>query len=811
MSWYRQFRNIFRPGRLQRDLQKELAFHVTERAEELQQSGMSEADAQRAANRQFGNLTTQVERTRDMDIPEFLEAALRNFRLAVRSLVKAPAFSITVILTLALGIGANSAVFSAIDAVLLRPLPFPNGDALLLITQAQLKTSEPNVAPARLEDWNSLNSTLLGISGYYSQDTSELSGELPEKLKCQFIAPRFLQVLGVSPAFGRDFTEPEYHDGGPNAILISDRLWRRRFNGAPDVLGKTLRFGKTSYPVIGVMSPSFHFPDRDSDVWFPSAPDYPYARKRELTWFTGIGRLKLGVTLAQARDNLMTVQSNLARQFPKPDADIQPRVELLKESTVGGVRRSLWILFGSVSLLLLIACTNIAALLMSRSTGRQQEIAVRFSLGASRASVAAQQLTEVLILAVAGAVAGLLVAMGASTVFRSLARDLPRVDEIALNWRIVLYCLLCAVATALLSGLIPAIRSTRRSLSQSMAQAGRSQVSGRHPLQLALVAAQVAFAVTLLAGAGLLLRSFQELGRVNPGFDPRHILTLHISTTWAETGDPKAGKQRIDRILDGLASLPGVEASASAAFLPGVPNEYQLDIHADTGRAESDPKIRAYARFVSPAYFTTLSMPLLAGEMCRDGSAQAPIMVNRTFANLYLNGTAAVGHVLTVPGDPYTPAGRVRGIVGDARETGLDHEPPPVAYWCSTAFQPGTNFLVRTHGDPAAMAETVRRKLHELEPMRSVYDVTPLTDHISDAYAENRLRTILLVCFAVTAVSLACVGIYGTLSYLVSLRRREVALRLALGALRGQVVRQFLAVGLRTTVLGCAAGLVLAA
>ena len=511
MAWYRQVWNILRPGRLQRDLQKELAFHVTERAEELQQAGMSEAEAARTARLQFGNLTTQIERTRDMDIPEYLEAALRNFRLAVRSLAKSPAFSVTVILTLALGIGANSAVFSAIDAVLLRPLPFPNGDELVMLTQAQLKSPEGAVAPIRLEEWNRMNRTMQGITGYYAQDSPELSGEMPEKLKREFVAPRFLQVLGVSPALGRDFTPREEHYGGPDAVLISDRLWHRRFNASPDVLGKTLRFGTSSSPIIGVMPPSFQFPDRDADVWSPSPPDAPYSQSRESTWFTAIGRLKPGVALVQARANLMTVQSNLARQFPKPDAEIAARIVLLKESTVGGVRRSLCILFGSVSLLLLIACTNIAALLMSRSTSRQQEVAVRFSLGATRASVAAQQLAEVFVLALAGAALGLLVATGASAVFRTLARDLPRMDEIGLNWRIVFYCLVCALATTLLSGLFPAIRSTRRNLPASLAHAGRLQVSGRHPLQLALVGAQVAFAVTLLTGAGLLLRSFQEL------------------------------------------------------------------------------------------------------------------------------------------------------------------------------------------------------------------------------------------------------------------------------------------------------------
>ena len=811
MGWYRQIRNIFRPNRLQRDLEKELAFHVTERAEELQHAGMSEAEAERTAHAQFGNLTAQIERTRDMDIPEYLEALLRNLRLAMRSLAKAPAFSITVILTLALGIGANSAVFSAIDAVLLRPLPFPNGDALLVITQAQRKSPEPSVAPVRLEDWNRLNRTLLGITGYYAQDSSELSGELPERLKCEFVAPRFLQVLGISPALGRDFTPQEEHYGGPNAAIVSDRLWHRRFNGTPGVLGKTLRFGRTSFPIIGVMAPSFRFPDRDADVWMVSAPDYPYARSRELTWFTAIGRLKPGVTLGQARADLNTVQADLARQFPKPDADISPRLDLLKESTVGGVKRSLWILFGSVSLLLLIACTNIAALLMSRSTGRQQEVAVRFSLGASRAAVAAQQLAEVFLLALMGAALGLLVATGASTVFRSLARDLPRIDEIGLNWRIVGYCLVCAVATTLLSGLIPAARSTRRGLAQSLAQAGRSQVSGRHPLQLALVAAQVALAVTLLAGAGLLLRSFQELGRVYPGFDASHVLTLHVSTSWAETGNPKGSRQLMDRIEEALRNLPGVEAATSAAFPPGVPVDYPAQFTVAEGRAESEPPVRAHVQWITPTYFATMGIPLMTGELCRNDPGHTQLMVNRTFANRYFGGAAVIGHHLEQPGNVYWAPGEIRGIVGDARETGLDHEPSPTVYSCNNLIQPGTNFLVKAHGDPASLISAVRRKIHELEPLRSVYDVTPLSELISDAYAENRLRTILLACFAATAVSLACVGLYGTLSYLVNLRRREVALRLALGALRKQVVRQFLGVGLRTAGAGCAAGLILAA
>ena len=810
MAWYRRFWNVLRPGRMQSDLQRELSFHVAERAEELQDGGMSEEEAVRTARQQFGNYTAQVERTRDMDIYGWLESFVRNLRHAARGLGKTPAFTATVVLTLALGIGANSAVFSAIYAVLLRPLPFPESDQLVKLAQSHPKIPQPFVAPVRLEEWNRLNNTFQAITGHYTEDASELSGELPEKLKLALVAPRFLQVWGIAPALGRDFSPQEERFGGPNAVLISDRLWRRRFGGNPDAVGKTLRIGRSAYPIIGVMPASFLFPDRDVDLWSPSPMDAPYAQSRESTWFTAIGRLKPGVTLAQARANLASVQANLGREYPKTDAMIGAMIEPLKEATVGGVRRSLLILFGSVSLLLLIACTNIAALLLSRAAAREHEISVRFSLGASRASVVAQLLTEVVVVSLAGAALGLVVAAGASRVFRSLAKDLPRIEEIGLDWRIVLYALACAIAATLLCGIFPAIRGSRRNLAGSLAQAGRWQVSRYNRVQFALVGVQVALAVTLLAGAGLLLRSFQELGRVSPGFDPEHVLTFHISSSWGETADQKAARQRVDRILDGLRSVPGIESAATALSLPGVPAQYQIELKTTEGRAESEPKMLAQGRWVTPAYFATIRIPVVAGELCRDEPNTNTTMVNRSFANGYLAGSAAIGRHLVQPANAYLPPGEIRGIVGDARETGLDREPPPTVYWCAGSNQPGTYFLVRTHGEPRSMAETIRRKIHELEPRRSVYDLTPLRDHISDAYAENRLRTILLTFFAMTAVSLACVGVHGTLSYLVNLRQREVALRLALGAVRTQVVRQFLAQGLRVSVLGCMAGVVLA-
>lgn len=746
-----------------------------------------------------------------MRIGTLVESTTRNLRQAGRALAKTPVFTASVVLTLALGIGASSAVFSVVDAVLLRSLPFPDADQLVQLSQIHPKIAEPFVAPVRLVDWNRLNSTFQVISGYYTADVSETSGELPEKLTEALVAPGFLRVWRVAPALGRDFTREEERFGGPLAVLISDRLWRRRFGSDPTVLRKALRIGRSSYAIVGVMPPRFAFPVRDTDFWTPSAMDAPFAQSRESTWFTAIGRLKPGVSLVQARADLETVQAALGREYPETDAVLKPRLESLKEVTTGGVRKSLWILFGSVTLLLLIACVNIAALLLSRVAARRHELTVRLSLGASRTSVAVACLTEVFVLAVAGAIAGLAIAAGASAVFRTLAATFPRIDEIGLNPRVVLYSFACAVVVTVLSGVLPAVRSTKLNLASSLAQGGRTQVPGRHPVQLVLVGVQVALAVTLLSGAGLLVRSLQELGRVSPGFDPAGVLTFHISTSWGETVDRTGSKQRLERILDALRSLPGVESAAAAMELPGVPNAFQVEVTTEAGRAETEAKMFAEGRWVTPEYFSVMRIPLAAGEPCRDDPGAPTAMVNRSFANAYLQGNAVVGHRLGVPSIPgWTPA-RVTGIVGDARETGLDRRPVPTVYWCSGSLQPGTFFLARTRVEPAAMAEPVRRRLRQVEPGRSVYDLSPLADHISEAYGENRLRTILLAFFALSAISLASIGLYGTLSYLVQVRQREVALRLALGAVRAQVLREILSQGLRVSLLGCFAGLLLSA
>ena len=809
--WLRRLWNTLRPGRINRDIDREIAFHLAERADDLRARGLAGTDAGRRARVQFGNVTLQAERTRDADIALWVDAFARNVRYALRTLARTPGFTAAVVLTLALGIGANTAVFSALDAVLLQPLPFPDGDRLMRLSQAQERSAETNIAPIRLEDWNRLNSTFEAITGYFIEDGADTSGDVPEQVRRAWVAPRFLEVWGVAPALGRGFRDAEHRAGRPTAVLISDRYWRRRFGASRDVLGRRVRIETASFEVVGVMPASFRFPDRDVDLWSPTPVGTKLAQLRHLTWYFGIGRLKRGITLEQARANLAVVQAQLGEQYPETDRKIGVHVVPLKETAVGAVRSSLWLLFAAVSVLLLITCTNVAALLLSRGAHRRQEIAVRLALGATRRTVAAQMLTETGVLALAGAALGLLVAAGTSAALRSGAADLPRIDEIALDGRVLLYTLACAVTVALLCGLLPAIRTARAGVGGAPNEPGRMHVSGRNRLPWLLVGAQVALAVTLLAGAGLLVRSFHELSRVDPGFEATHVLTFRVSGNWAETGDYGRLVQRIDGTIDGLRALPGVQAAATTIFLPGVPARYETAF--DLLEAPRDPERRmvAESRIVSPEYFDALDIPLLAGEPCRRQPLKGarPLMVNRTFADRYLSEwPTAIGlHLIT--GDTTMAGGPIVGIVGDARERGLDRDAGPVVYSCFSAMNPTPYFLLRTHGAPLAIVETVRRTLEELEPLRAVYDIAPLEDRLGDAFAENRLRTIVLALFAATALALAAVGLYGTLSYVVSLRRREIGLRLALGAVRSDVIRQFLAQALWIVGVACAGGVAL--
>ena len=796
------------------DLDREVAFHIDALARDYQAAGLSAGQARRQARIDFGGREQVTQQLREVHISALIEAARSNARAAFRFLRKVPGLSAAVILTLALGIGANTAVFSAIDAVILRPLPFPQGDQLMTIEQYDTRGKSPVtvVAPIRLEDWNRLNHTFQAITGYYTEDESEISGPLPEFLNNALVAPRFLDVWGVAPELGRGFTPAEEHYGGPNAVLITHSFWMRHFHGDPSAVGKQLHFGHQAYTVVGVMPASFAFPDRDVNVFTPSQPDAPYAQDRTSTWYTVVGRLKPGVTRPQALADLSTVQRQLGVQFPKTDRDLEVHMQPLKSIIVGDIGDSLWLLYGAVTLLLLIACINIAALLLARTADRERELSLRFALGASRRNVIAQLLSEVLLLAALGSILGLALAGGAVQLFHHFAKALPRAEEIGLNWHLLLYTFVSALTAALLSGLYPALRSTRGDLAHTLAQGSRGQVSTRGGLQWLLVGAQVAFAVTLLVGAGLLLRSFEALGRVSPGFDASHVLALQLTGSYHEDMK-RLLTQRINGALTAIRSIPGVEAAATGGWsLPGVPGQAQIELSLAEGEQDKSHKIVAITHVISSGYFHTLSIPVLQGQDCAEDGGPPSALVNRSFANRYLRQVTPIGsHLSTVAQDATMPSAVIRGIVGDTREDGLNAAPSPTVYPCISAPTPSPWFLVRTHGNPMAFANIIRLKLHQVEPARSVFNLSPLEDHISDSLTENRLRTSVLTFFAGTAISLACLGLYGTLSYLGRMRRREMGLRLAIGATRPQIVAALVAPGLRIAAIGCLAGLAMGA
>jgi len=738
---------------------------------------------------------------------------VRNFRYALRSLARAPGFTLTVVLTLAIGIGANSAVFSALNAILLRPLPLPGADRLVALGQDRERVALSNIGPARLEDWNARSSTFAAMTGYYTENVSDPSGELPEKIRQSTVAPRFVDVFGIAPIVGRGFDAADHESSATPAALISERYWRRRFKSDPTVLGKTVPIGSASFDVVGVLPASFTFPDRDVDVWV-ALRYQPYTLQRTSAWFRSFGRLKPGVTAAEAQADLDVVQAELGREFPDTDAQLKPDVQPLKDTVVGGVRGSLWLLFAAVSVLLLIACTNIASLLLARAARREQDIAIRFSLGASRAVVAAQVLVEAAVLAVVGAALALLVASGASAAMRVAAAGFPRIDELKVDSSVLLYAGASILVVTLLCGVVPALRSASRRDGARLA--GRAQVSTRHALQWSFVGVQVALSVTLLCGAGLLLRSFQELGRVDPGFDPDRVLSFRVSGGYGENY-AQLGKSVL-ALLDDLRTVPGVEAAATSTPVPGVLNDRSgFEMGAfDYRFADSDaddPPMHADNRIVSSSYFPTMRIPVLAGEICRrplTDDAPVEVVVNQAFVGRFLTERSPLGRDMQVQLNGSIGVFRIVGVVGDARDFGLEREPTPTVYACSTASAyPALSFLLRTRGDPMAVVGSVRQRLKEVAPQRSVYDVQPLDERIGAEYSQERLRTALLVMFAGAALSLVCLGIYGTLSYIVSLRRREVGLRVALGALSSTIVAQFVTQALRVVGVACVVGLVL--
>jgi putative ABC transport system permease protein len=730
-----------------------------------------------------------------------------TLRAAVRSLSHRPALALAVVATLALGIGANSAIFSAVDAVLLRPLPYPAADRLVAIyeSNAARRQSTQLVAPGRLEEWNRMNQTFQGLAASYFENMTDTSGALPERVEARRVSPRFFAVLGVPAALGRTVNPQEELAGGPHAVVLSDAFWKKRFDSNPLVVGQALTLGGASYTIVGVMPPTFRYPTATTEMWLPTQAPASFLQARGARLYTAIGRLKPGVTPEQGQADLSAVEAQLAKQYPETDAGWAAAVVPLKEEQVGGVRRSLWLLFGAVLLVLLAACGNVACLLLADATRREHEIAVRFALGASRARVIAQLLVEGVLLAAAGSTLGLLAARWGIDLFRTIATRLPRSEELGVDARLVVVTLTAGMMTTVLFALAPAAQATRAAVAAGLGHGGRGRTGHRQRPQRILVAAQIALAIVLLAGAGLLVRSFSRLQQVSPGFDAANVLTFRMSAQWTETTGATMSRQL--RTMARLDAIPGVASSAFAMQLPAgadfPPTEFTI-----AGKS-APARLFAFTRSVSADYFRTLHIPVLQGAVCRDDPATPfrQIAVTRAWADRFFPGDNPVGHFVALVGLAGIPAQQITAVVGDVRENGLAQDAPALMYTCGLQpYWPDPFFLVRL--DPARHVgvAAIRDALREIEPNRAMYAVRPLAETLNESLSQPRLNTILLVFFAATALLLAAIGLYGVLSQFVAARRREIGVRVALGARTAHILSTIVGQAALVTAAGIAAG-----
>jgi predicted permease len=742
---------------------------------------------------------------------------MHAIKSSYRSLFSRPGFFLAAVVTMTLCIGANSAIFSLIDAVLLKPLPYaaPSQLVALFETNPSFKTGLVPVGPRRLDEWNRMNRSFDGIGGVYTENITETSGALPEKLLCARTSPRFFSVLGIVPLLGREFTPDEELFGGPHAALISEALWRRRFAGQPNAVGRPLRVNDTQYTVVGVLPSSFRVPmtNTDVEVWVPAALPKDILDNRDTRFYQAVARLKKGTSIASAQAELKTLQARLAAQYPATDAHWTPVVKPLKEVTVGSSGRGLWTLFGAVTLVLLIGCANIACLLLTQAQRRAREMAIRFSLGARRRQLIGQLLVEAFLVALPGAILGLLLSSWGTDLLRAVASDqLPRGDEVRVSWPVVWFTLSLSVATTFLFGLIPALAATRTDTAPALARSSRTQTGGSGQALLGLlVAGQVALAIVLLISAGLLIRTISNLAHVPLGFQTRNILMLHISASWGEKRDYKRVQHRLEQTLEALENIPGVESAALSLNIPGAGANYNLEFHI-AGRNTDAPgeKLLTNAPVVSSSYFRTLGIPLLAGRACRDNIDTNPqeSVISRQFAERFFPNESPIGHILQTGRGAATNSTLIVGVVENARDTNRTEQPEAVAYWCTApGFWPDPIFLLKTQGPPMALANTLREKIKRIEPARAVYDIAPLDEQLSLGMTEHKLQTVLLSLFGLSALLLAAVGLYGVLGFYVSQRTREIGLRVALGARPAQIFSQIFQQGALMTVAGVMAGL----
>ena len=747
-----------------------------------------------------------------------------DLKFACRQLHKNPGFTAVAVLTLALGIGANTAIFSLVNGVLLKPLPYPDSDRLVALFNNQREQGQDFVgltAPAFV-DWRSQNTSFEDLAAYQPGGFDLTGNGDPARLFGIRASASLFPLLRVQPMLGRNFTATEDSEGNKRVAILGNRLWQERFNHSRDVLGKSITLDGNVYSIIGVMPAGFRFAGNDADVWVPMGFESWELENRGGHNYQAIGRLKPGVTLEQARTEMTTITARLGQQF-EADRGWGATMLPLRDQLVGDAKRPLFILFGAGGFILLIACSNIANLLLARASRRVREFAIRGALGAGHPAIIRQLVLESLALAVAGAVAGWFLAqVSLSLVLKLGSVGLPRLENVRLDGAVAAFSMLVTLLTGLAFGLVPAWFASRVNLTEALNDSARGSSSGRgHWLRNGFVAAQLAFALVLLIGAGLMLRSFANIRAVDPGYQPDHILTASLfmpdSRFPGNSFNERAPfrKAFLAQVVERAAALPGVESAAVVMGLPltDVGGDMQVFVLGRPEPKPSDPQQAGYSQ-VSPNYFQTMGTPLLRGRhFDSHDTVEAPLVaiVNESFVRTFFPNGDTIGQRLRVMDGYRDRPTEIVGIVRDTRQRSLTAPPGPEMYFPIMQRCWFTGQLVlKTKGDPLSMIPSLTKAVAGLDSRQPLYAVRTLSSLMADSYAQQRLQMLLLALFAAVALTLALVGVYGVMACVVAQRRREIGVRLALGAQRTDVLRLILRHGLGLTLLGLAIGFAVA-
>ncbi len=738
----------------------------------------------------------------------------QDLRFAFRSLTKRPAFTVVAILSLALGIGANTAIFSVIDAVLLRPLPYTQPDRLVDLYESSQNVDYGSVSPANFRDWQVQNTAFSSLAGYISGDVNLQGVSNPERLSAEYASDNIFSLLGARPMLGRTFRPGEDRDNAPHVAVISEEFWRRRFGGDPNVIGRTITLSGDPYTIVGVMPASFRFPATVSrDLWMPLQLHPEQYAQRGSHWLNVIGRLKPGVDLATADAQMRQIAGRLAVQYPQQQKGRSTKAMPLRKDLTGTVRPALFVLLGAAGLVLLIACANVANLLLARASDRRREVAIRLALGAGRARLIRQFLTESVLLAIVGGAIGLALAYSGAGVLLKLAGSaIPFGTDVGFDPTVFVFLLIVAVATGVVFGLVPALQSTQVDLQSDLKEGGGkgSAGRGRQRFRSLLVITETALALVLLVGAGLLMRAFIRLQSTDTGMVTRNVLTMHLSVP--QTYDSTVSTRFYQPAMQRIEAIPGVRAVGLISRLP-LQSSYSNGTVSIVGRPPDKPGNEPFAenRDVSAGFFAALGIPLLRGRNFthQDRPGTEPVLiVNHAFASKYFPNADAIGQRIRVTDSISAP---IVGVVGDVRESRIDWPSAPTLYY-SFLQQPRNDMtlVISTTVAPTSIMNAVRAAIHSVDANQPVYEVKTMDDVVAESVSSTRFSFWLLGTFAAIALALAAVGIYGVMSYMVTQRTREIGIRMALGARHSAVMQLIVKHGMSLAIAGLAIGTVIA-